>query len=962
MINEVNAFFRVEVNRTPPKDREAIFEDYLNAIAKIPVGHGQDMLEAATRLNWSDTYVQLHDCQRAMAELTKSETAFERWCNQFSNTEPYAVPHFQALICQKLQLLGDHTVRLQVAEQFLSILEQTGSGKIGTCCSTAAESAYALYQSTGDESYLRKYFSLHTRLEYFHEKESEDLCDLIIDRVRLISATISNFNDREKSLEWIDGFLEKYPHFSNPGELESLHRRRELLLSSLNRVDEARLAKEIADKYDASGPSLGKSLHQSISKVMAPVTSAAGTTKYDSEDEDEETYFNHAWQAVVFEPKRVTNKVVDFLLDWSFEDVLSGTLSVQAFQSILGISQYTLRRVLRAESAAQGSMIKDGAREQLHELLFPSDVQSEIAETARRKLVTDWLMKPPVGHRNERLFCLTMLHDARHHHFADKRLWELQIAELKHLIQLYDSLPSQIREFLPSQLSSWAVAIATARMVQVEELQGPLDIDMYALVLEAEEYFEKTIPMIRNEQPIQLAFVQRALAWICTFKIQWLQQELQQLSGEKEGAIQAHGTNSMSGQSEDVCDLEKEIGLLRKTALEKIREAEKSFTAREVEASWLDGLSGVAERQRLSEHHGSHKTIHIAMNLLLVEPKPPTQETITECWEWVQKYKARSLTRTIGFRSTVPPGLERQILGLPGAHRMHEEMVALQEEIEAAERTAKFDLRKRMDSHRQRMKEHPLLSRLIDLREGAPMSLSDIAAIESGAEEYLVLVDWFYLPPYRDNSEEPPKLLLFTARSDGTTTMDVLTTKVEDVIAWQREHLHPNKLSLPETRQQFDASLGSLVEPLGRRTNKGEVLVLCPTDILHSLPLHALHIRTRLPGENDEITEVLIHRNPVVYIHSHSLLRPCYSSVDNARSSDTGINPIFLAGISEQDATALRDGVQCDYRPGRKGIQDLAHLFGAKPMLDEGRFERATYERSLEVKASALPHTLQLEF
>src|SRR5438045_5629589 len=83
MFNEANALFRVEVNRTPPKHRGPIFEEFLGELASISAYVGKDFVEAAIRLQWAGTHLQLQVTSTAIEEFSKSELAFSKFCECF---------------------------------------------------------------------------------------------------------------------------------------------------------------------------------------------------------------------------------------------------------------------------------------------------------------------------------------------------------------------------------------------------------------------------------------------------------------------------------------------------------------------------------------------------------------------------------------------------------------------------------------------------------------------------------------------------------------------------------------------------------------------------------------------------------------------------------------------------------------------------------------------------------------
>ncbi|KAF2679725.1 hypothetical protein K458DRAFT_490373 [Lentithecium fluviatile CBS 122367] len=936
MFNEANNLFRVEINRTPPKDRGPFFEEFLASIADLPTSHGKHFIESAVRLQWSTTFFQLHNLPRAKEELALSETALNTWFAEFDISNTFTVPALQALLCEKLDFVGDHKVKLQVAEQFVDIFEKTGSSKTGSCLSTAAESAFALFESTGDSDYMKKCFSLYDRLQRYDELESEDLFDLVIHRNSLIDVTNKNMVDRQKSLEWIDGFLDKYDYFRSPAEMESLHTRKAMLLNGLRRFDEAKEAEDIAERYRSVGPSFGKWLHISFSNSVAPGNSTVEGEEYDSEDDDDGVFFFSPWHSVVGDTEKTVATAVNFLLDWSFEDLMGGHLTVQEFARITGIPNHLLGDLQDADGKATFDKIKGNQRENVLSFLVPSDAVSDVSQNIRWECTADWLSSAPKGQRNKRLYCLLMLRNARQYHFSNKHFWDLRIIELQHLLTLYGKLPKPIRD-ATRLMSQWYCELSQTYVALAEGKHNLQDPKTHEALLEADKYCDLAVKALRNEYKPNLLGIQlRFGALITILKIRQLEQQLEQASGTTDQPTCQEQTEEATSRHPDVdpSTLAKEITALRSAGLEKLKECEQIFTISELEASWLDdgltgldGLDGVEHRQRLSAFHGSFYTIYNAITLLLVE-REPSQDTVNQVWGWVQKYKARSLTRTIGMRSAIPPSLLKLILASNDARPIYEEMLDLQKRICEAKASARFDLRQQLDAHRQRMRTHPLLRRLIDLREGTPLNLSkgqsDIAPIETEVGMPIVLVDWFFLPAYPNDAGD--RLLLFTARDGSPPTMDVLTTKIQDVYAWQADYLSTQRLKMEEARHRFDAMLGGLVAPLSHRTEENEILVLCPSNTLHRLPLHALSVGTRLTEWGDDVPLALNWRNPVVYIHSHSLLRSCFSAAEHARHSPDSINARFLSGIPEEDADL--------FGAGRDSINDLAHIFATPPMID----------------------------
>ncbi|KAH7399640.1 CHAT domain-containing protein [Pyrenochaeta sp. MPI-SDFR-AT-0127] len=921
MFNEANALFRVELNRTPLESREPVIEEFLKAIVDFPTSSGRDLIESIVRLQWASSYVLVHDLPNAKAEIEKSESALNRWCAEFNVGDIYAVPTLHALICEKLNFIFDHAVKLEVAEAFIQILEKCGSSKTGSCLSTAAESAFALFQSTGKDEYLSKHFALHKRLVQFDEEETEDLCDLILHRNSLTTVTNKNMIDRQKSLEWITGFFKRYSYFASPAEIESLHRQRALLLRGLQRLEEAKEADDIADKLNAMGPSLGKWLNMSVINAIAPGSAAHSSLAADIEDEEGD-FFYLAWLSAADDLNKIANIVVDFLLDWSFDDYLKGHLTIQDLQKIINIPEHHLSDVHGTDGAKRVKEIKANERGNLLSFLVPPDEKTELSQSDRWTSMADWLSNAPKGQKNKRSFCLLMLHHARQYYFSEKDFWSLRITETLQVLDLYAKIPEFMREITRTCFSSWLTALAFTYHAKLGGMPDLSDPAVYGLLLEAEKYNNMAIEELQsNYLQSSLANQQRLGAQICILKIRGLEQQLEQQSKSAYDSQQQEKVNDATAHRVSVAPevVEEEITTLRNIGLEKIKKTEQIYTDSELESSWLDGIDGVEHRQRISQFHVSILTVHTAINLLLTGQQRTSQEAVNEVWRWVQKFKARSLARTIGMRSAIPPGLLKLILASDDARPIYEEMLDLLERIKVAQASAKFDLRKQFDAHRNVMRTHPLLRHLISLREGTPLEISDIAAIEAEAGRPIVLIDWFLL--YSNVHDTVGKLLLFTARADSEPTMDVLAIKIQDVNRWQDDYLYPKELRDVGTRHKFDAIAGGLVAPLLNRTKENEILVFCPSVTLHRLPLHALSVSS---GRG---SEALIHRNPIVYTHSHSLLRSCFAAAETARQEPKTINAQFLSGIAGSDAK--------HYGAGRECVQDLAQRFNTAPLIDE---------------------------
>ncbi|KAH8178995.1 CHAT domain-containing protein [Sarocladium implicatum] len=896
--NEANALFRVELNRTPPEGRSAVCEEFLEDIASIPSNHGRDSIEATVRLQWATTHLLLQAPAKAVEEFDKSSALFQKFCDDFGIQDRANTPHMQAVEYERLACIDDPIGRLERTQQLASHMEAIDGFKTGMCLSAAADLTMAYYKATAMDVFKVAYFDVQKRLEMYDQYVSEDICDLVHHHVDLISVTISSLVDRQKALEWVDAFFKEYQHFDAPGVRALLCRSKASLLRSLRRLEEATEVDEEACRLEASGISVGKWMHLRRGHVAPMPKSANGSAEAENsgsktqpqnedDEEDEDEPFFWKWKDAIGDESKTQEMAIQLILEWLEDDIASGNPALEEFESITNID--------------------------LQQLIFPPD--GAIGETAEKRYncLCTWLSDPPKHQRNRRLFCLVMLRHGRQMYFAALRQWDGRLSELLHLVELEECLPRAIRESFPGNKGTWLGQVALTYMAPLDTCAHFRSADAGERLSRAEAYNNLAIEEYRRTNDIvRVALHQRSGAHICMLNII----RLRQLAAKSEGMDE----NDLSLSGESVT----RVSELCVQGISQAEEADEIFSQSELHASTSTGLEGITHRQNITAFNASAHTVRTAIELLLASPDQASDGPVTDIWRWVQKYKARSLARTIGVRMSDPPELVSKIMSSPDAAKGYEEMGAIKSRIEAAEGLAKFNLRRQLDSHMAAMKkEHDLIRQVLDLREAQPFDVPDVARIEAQCGTSVVLADWFHLPPYATGGAD--RILLFTVRGQSKPTMDVLTTRLEDVIAWQKTYLAPDtfdvrpeeKLDTMEAREAFDKMLSGLVEPLDRHTKPGELVVLCPSSYLHRLPLHALSVGRYA---------ALIHRNPIVYTHSQSLLRSCFAATEQTRSLPAPIDARFISGIAESESQYLQ--------AGRDSIVALARRFGTDPMID----------------------------
>lgn len=155
----------------------------------------------------------------------------------------------------------------------------------------------------------------------------------------------------------------------------------------------------------------------------------------------------------------------------------------------------------------------------------------------------------------------------------------------------------------------------------------------------------------------------------------------------------------------------------------------------------------------------------------------------------------------------------------------------------------------------------------------------------------MVFVDWFIGSDHIDMivvdaaGDIHTEVLDFTLENALKTFMRI-PYKLRcdsDVKAWKDQYLGSDFLSDVLTEAAL-AELDWLVEPLQKYSKPGDLLVFCPSGVLHGLPLHSLSVEQ----------QCLLERNPVVYTGSLSLLFDCYNK---AKTRDTSKSDAAVFGV-----------------------------------------------------------------
>ena len=253
-------------------------------------------------------------------------------------------------------------------------------------------------------------------------------------------------------------------------------------------------------------------------------------------------------------------------------------------------------------------------------------------------------------------------------------------------------------------------------------------------------------------------------------------------------------------------------------------------------------------------------------------------ENIEGVWYWLQKAKARSLSDLLGLGINVPEDLAARIDADSKARIALEEEKALLAKIEQDKTDSQFSRRQELEALRKNMHRIECLDELLKLREGqsvSPARLRDLRNVQGSAgDRHTFFADFFIV-------NGNVCMLAMCDVLDGITFFGLDTTAAQ-VTEWRKRYMTGDPLSTTDIEPLQE--LAKLVEPLVRLTEAGDLLVLCATDTLHSIPLHAATIS----ADSDK---PLIERNPIVYTSSMTIFAQCVSraatavKVEKARSA-----------------------------------------------------------------------------
>lgn len=316
--------------------------------------------------------------------------------------------------------------------------------------------------------------------------------------------------------------------------------------------------------------------------------------------------------------------------------------------------------------------------------------------------------------------------------------------------------------------------------------------------------------------------------------------------------------------------------------LQSLLVAESFIDQERREVLILRGMAAAVAKRRLSSNEKTRNIYRMAIDVCI------GAKSILDVWSWVQKSKARSLSDLLGLGIFIPLELTKRIQQNSASRQLFEDEHRLAEELAAASDTERFNIRIKLETHQKKMREHAILTELLDLRDGVPITQNDLLISDETQDQRnskTVFVDWV---------ATGSSLSMYIVKPGEMPIVRKLPVTIQSIDKWISNYLNTgntisdstsrgNPLSGLQEEDEEDEGplrdLDILVAPLVEVSRPGDLLVLCPTGNLHAIPLHALR-----PGPSGN-PQILIERNPIAYCASLTSFVQCCRRADSSPSA-----------------------------------------------------------------------------
>lgn len=904
MLNEALALFRVERTRLAPVERlDAVIEIQTYVRDHYALSRERSTwVEAALAIYAAQSLYERREGDKGALELIKADNTLDRWCFIAGIAPKDSLrlaldSRLTKLNCNDFE--DEPLLYYKESTELLGLIRRCCHASTTVCFRHAIEAARRLMTASETDPYRAAFHNLLYKLQDYQERVLEDVRGLLFDRAPLFTEASSNIaKDTNKVLEWLEGFEKKNPNFDIPKGLEYIMKQRRMIYMLRRQPEkqaeeEARI-KKLKDKLPVqTGGGALVALQKPISAIVPSGNNPKAGIAFPL-DIDQDNFFM-AWVDVAGKPKEIRAQSLQFLVEWMVFDFTAGVIEDSEIGTLLGIKSGA------KESSEISTQLEAMSPEVTYRKLYLSGVEpfETIIDSDRWaekfEILRSWLYRPSKPTLNGRQYLWVNLQEIRADSMTEhKARVDDRVLEIKRCISMVEVLRPKVKEVVSSKRMLWQGSIADQYFLSCIEFK----------VFNCEQVGERLalsvdigIGVIDEFQGLgdvmQTAHRQSSTAEACLYKLYWM-------------LLQPGHTMS-----------DPKLVELQNIGLDYLEKADGYYTPILQDVTWSHGLESVQERERFKSTSVTWRNSQSAVRLLMAEGIMVDNIKRKAIWTWVQRSKARALAMAIGTTSKVPAALLQQIIASEQYRALYDKMLSLQQQIQMVEPQHRFSLRQEMDMHTNEMRKYRPLAELCDIKDGKALTLSDLDTISAVSKPPIVLVEWFYvgLDAYDEGS-----IILLTAKSGSTPTINVVPIKPPEVARWIDSNLD-GEFSGYTNKDTSD--LCTLVQPLVNITKPGETLMFCTTSHLNRIPLHSIDV------VEDDLWQPLIHRNPVVYIHSHSILRMCLWNAQEAAEAQSPLNPLIVNGIPDIPSNAA-------WSAGRNSVQKLAGTWNVVPYLNAG--------------------------
>lgn len=880
-------------------------------------------LEAEARLLLADSFVDCAEPQEAEEEFRRAEAVIDLYTCGLPTEDKRILAPYLRIRWKQLGMIPDDDEHLRVRHstslKLLESMKATYSIYTDCCYYLAADTALRISRLPDASDYRETYFRLNQEMRDYQETVMDDISGLLLSYKFLAADSNWRQTDARMILELYDGFLKHHGDFMGPS-LAGMHTMRSDAYLLLGERENARIAQAESDKWKSYipklfGPNVGLShpieCGETISHEFLETTLVSA----------EENCFFTEWNFSPDSGETTEETASRLLLKWMKEDglrlkqdelvaILQPDCPSEAVQHT-----YTSSNLAREELA-------EITEEALYLRLYWNNSQPVLLSTwiNRFTALDTWLRRPSRSPRNGRHYLLWTLQALRGECFFSYRAdLGIFMAEARRCLALLPTLADPVQELLKTAAADWnsKIALRILKSIQFSDNNEPNHTLM--LLDEAQECCVFAINELSKASHGSLAVMQQIeYAYICRLKI-------------------AYGSTIPK----------QERRRLRDLGLENLRCVDNWVSYYRAGLSWSNDLKSLqlgeifTEKQQSLTLAKAWTFTQLAVSLLASDSNDrdgDDENTRQDMWNWVQKSKARSLAEAMGLNSADPRVQLKHMLASSSDVALLQEEKSLLDAIEKSALHHRFHLRVQYRDLQAKMRKVPELKRVLDLRDGTPLELQELEQIQHAVGTPILFVDWFYVPSPLPGRQG--RIFLITARGGETPTTHDLSISPSDVAEWVNTYLTPRPenddddvlrrhMTHPNCRKQRFPKLEALVQPLAALSRPGDLLVFCPTDLLHRIPLHALEIQID-PNDVSKGKEVLIRRNPIVYCHSLSTLRTCFWSSKAAAASTESYETAIFHHVTDKGSDR-----------GRKSVHDLAARLGTTPYMDTAATKKA---------------------